>query len=203
MKSTGDPSNAEIFQGLVANESLQEEGFQHRAPRATAPCSTGEHTPEPMTVFLASYLNGVDRKGRVSVPASFRAEMVGHSRQTVVVYPAPAGKDNERKYLHAWAYDDFVKLAERINRLPALSPTRQRLARTLLAAARPLNFDDTGRIQVPEAMLKEAGIDTFATIAGEGEYFSIWNPQAFDEQVAADSTFADADLAELHSLWQS
>lgn len=163
---------------------------------------TGEHTPVPMTVFLASYLNGVDRKGRVSVPASFRAEMAGHSRQTVVVYPAPSN-NNERKYLHAWAYDDFVKLAERINRLPALSPTRQRLARTLLAAARPLNFDDTGRIQIPEAMLQVAGITEHALFAGEGEYFTIWEPAAFDAQTQADATFSEADLAELHTLWQN
>ncbi len=155
-----------------------------------------------MTVFLASYLNGVDRKGRVSVPASFRAEMAGHSRQTVVVYPAPTN-NNERKYLHAWAYDDFVKLAERINRLPALSPVRQRLARTLLATARPLNFDDTGRIQIPEAMLQTAGITEHMLFAGEGEYFTIWEPSAFDAQTAADGAFTEADLAELHSLWQS
>ncbi len=160
-----------------------------------------------MTVFLASYLNGVDRKGRVSVPASFRAEMANHSRQTVVVYPTPTspaspGKNNERKYLHAWAYDDFVKLAERINRLPALSPTRQRLARTLLAAARPLNFDDTGRIQIPEAMLKEAGITEHVMIAGEGEYFTLWEPAAFDEQVAMDSAHYADDLHDLHELWR-
>jgi len=162
---------------------------------------TGEHTPVPMTVFLASYLNGVDRKGRVSVPASFRAEMAGHSRQTVVVYPAPSN-NNERKYLHAWAYDDFVKLAERINRLPALSPTRQRLARTLLAAARPLNFDETGRIQIPEAMLQVAGINEHAMIAGEGEYFTLWEPSAFDEQVAVDSAHYAEDIQDLHNLWQ-
>jgi len=155
-----------------------------------------------MTVFLASFLNGVDRKGRVSVPASFRAEMAAHSRQTVVVYPTPAN-NNERKYLHAWAYDDFIKLAERINRLPALSPTRQRLARTLLAAARPLNFDETGRIQIPEAMLQLAGITEHAMIAGEGEYFTIWEPAAFDAQQQADLAFTETDLVELSSLWQT
>jgi len=169
--------------------------------RVGQPRQTGEQTPRTMTVFLASFLNGVDRKGRVSVPASFRAEMAGHSRQTVVVYPAPSN-NNERKYLHAWAYDDFVKLAERINRLPALSPTRQRLARTLLAAARPLNFDETGRIQLPEAMLQAAGITEHAMIAGEGEYFTIWEPTAFDDQVAVDSAHYAEDIQDLHDLWK-
>jgi MraZ protein len=171
-----------------------------------------------MTVFLASYLNGVDRKGRVSVPASFRAEMANHTRQTVVVYAAPkiaapqgadaggganTANNNKGTYLYAWAYDDFVKLAERIGQLPALSPTRQRLARTILAAARPLNFDDTGRIMLPETLLAQAGITAHALIAGEGEYFTIWEPGAFDAQVHDDMAFTEQDLADLNSIWKA
>jgi MraZ protein len=162
-----------------------------------------------MTVFLASTLNGVDRKGRVSVPATFRAEMAGHSRQTVVVYMNPAagqgvqGEQQQRKYLYAWAYDDFVKLANRIGQLPALSPVRQRLARTILAAARPLNFDDGGRIMLPENLAQAAGITETALFAGEGEYFTIWNPAEFDAQLADDSHSAAADLAELAALWKA
>lgn len=161
-----------------------------------------------MTTFLASYVNGVDKKGRVSVPASFRAEMAGHSRQTVVVYAAPQvasayeGNNKKGTYLYAWAYDDFVKLAERIAQLPALSPTRQRLARTILAAARPLNFDDTGRIMLPENMMNAALITENALFAGEGEYFTIWEPAAFDAQLGADQAFAEQDLADLSEVWK-
>jgi MraZ protein len=149
-----------------------------------------------MTIFLASYLNGVDRKGRVSVPAAFRHEMAGHSRQMVVVHAAPEGG-----YLYGWAYDDFAKLAETIQRLPALSPTRQRLARTLLAAARPLGFDDTGRLVLPESMLQEAGIGEQALLAGQGEYFTIWNPARFDAQLQQDKTHFAEDEAALRALW--
>jgi MraZ protein len=169
-----------------------------------------------MTTFLASYVNGVDRKGRVSVPASFRAELASHSRQTVVVYAAPQvavssdgrvpdnnpKNNNKGMYLYAWAYDDFVKLAERIAQLPALSPTRQRLARTILAAARPLNFDETGRIQLPENMMHMARITDTVLFAGEGEYFTIWEPAAFDAQLGADQAFAEQDLADLSEVWK-
>lgn len=150
-----------------------------------------------MTVFLSSYLNGVDKKGRVSVPASFRQEMAAHSRQTVVVYAAPEGR-----YLYGWAYDDFVKLAEKIQQLPALSPVRQRLARAILAAARPVNFDDAGRIMVPDNLLAASGIEGEALFAGEGEYFTIWNPARFEAQMAADSSNIEADLAELAGLYK-
>lgn len=148
-----------------------------------------------MTVFLASFLNGVDKKGRVSVPASFRNEMAAQPRQVVVVYAAPEGGS-----LYGWAYEDFLKLAESIQRLPALSPVRQRLARAILAAARPLNIDGDGRIMLPEDLMKHAGLTEQVLFAGQGEYFTMWNPAAYDAQMQADLAFFGDDLAELNSI---
>jgi len=149
-----------------------------------------------MTVFLASHVNALDKKGRVSVPALFRNEMAAMARQTVVVYAAPEGG-----YLYGWAYDDFVNLANHIQKMPPLSPARQRLARTILAAARPLGFDDTGRIMLPADLIAEAGLDGKALFAGQGEYFTIWNPERFNKQIKADADFMEEDLAALSALW--
>ncbi len=160
-----------------------------------------ERMTAPMTVFLSSYLNGVDKKGRVSVPASFRHEMVAHSRQQVVVYAAPDAGSNGG-YLYGWAYDDFIKLAEKIQQLPALSPVRQRLARAILAAARPLNFDDAGRIMLPDNLMKVAGLEGEIMFAGQGEYFTIWNPARYEAQMADDGALTAEDLAAMEGLWK-
>jgi MraZ protein len=149
-----------------------------------------------MTVFLSSYVNTVDKKGRVSVPASFRGEMVNHSRQVVVVYAAP-----KEGYLYAWGYDDFVKFAERIKKLPPMSKERQRLARTILAAARPINFDGEGRVLLPENLMKEAGIEGKALFAGQGDYFTIWNPDRYEERQEEDLTHYDEDIEALSAGW--
>ncbi len=141
-----------------------------------------------MTVFLSAYTNGVDKKGRVSVPAPFRAELATHSRQTVVVYAAP----NE-PFLYGWGYDDFVKFTEKIMQLPPMSKTRQRLARTILAAAQPLSFDENGRILLPERFLKSADIQTKATFAGQGDFFTMWNPDAYEATLNADQEHFDDD----------
>lgn len=150
-----------------------------------------------MTVFLSSYLNGVDKKGRVSVPAPFRNEMAQHPRQVVVVYTAPEGG-----YLYGWAYEDFVKLADHIQRMPPLSPVRQRLARAILAAARPLNIDADGRIMLPENLMQAVGLADNALFAGQGEYFTLWNPDKYEAQMKADSEFTNADLEELSKAWE-
>lgn len=149
-----------------------------------------------MTVFLSSYTNGVDKKGRVSVPASFRAEMATHSRQTVVVFAAP-----KEGFLYAWSYDDFINFAEKIKKLPPMSATRQRLARTILAAARPLGFDSEGRILIPDDFLQGADINGKAIFAGQGDYFTIWNPEAYEAKLAADAENVEEDLALLESEW--
>lgn len=150
-----------------------------------------------MTVFLSSYTNAIDKKGRVSVPAPFRSELSLHSRQQIVVYAAP----NEG-FLYAWGYDDFVKFAERIKKLPPMSKERQRLSRTILSAARPLSFDSEGRTLIPEDLLKAANLtDGKAMFAGQGDYFTIWNPTAYEAKQSSDLEFYDEDIETLSSGW--
>ena len=148
-------------------------------------------------MFLSSYVNGVDKKGRVSVPAAFRYELATHSRAQVVVYAAP-----DDKYLYAWGYDDFLQFAEKIKKMPAMSPQRQRLARTLLAAARPLGFDDNGRIMLPENFIKHADISGKAIFAGQGDYFTILQPENYEAKQEADLEHYEDDLAALSGLWE-
>lgn len=145
-----------------------------------------------MTTFLSTYQNKVDRKGRVSVPADFRGELSGQSRPTIVVFTSPT-----EGFMYAWGYDDFLKFAERIKRLPAMSKERQRLSRSILAAARPLSYDSEGRILLPEPFIKAANISDQAVFAGMGDYFLIWNPEDHERRLADDVTHFETDLEAL------
>ncbi|MCP4356105.1 MAG: transcriptional regulator MraZ [Proteobacteria bacterium] len=142
-----------------------------------------------MTTFLSSYTNSIDKKSRVSVPASFRAEIANGSRQTIVVYKAV----NE-SFLFAWSYDDFLLFADKIKKLPALSKQRQRLSRTILAAAKPLQIDSDGRMNLPEEFANSLKLDGKVMFAGQGEYFTIWNPTDFEAQALDDMEFYDNDI---------
>ena len=53
------------------------------------------------------------------------------------------------------------------------------LSAMLFADARPLIFDVTGRIVIPDDLLKHAGITDKAIFVGRGNSFQIWNPDAF------------------------
>lgn len=150
-----------------------------------------------MTIFLSSYVNAVDKKGRVSIPASFRSEIASHSRQTFVVYAAP-----NDEYLFAWGYDDFAKFAEKIKKLPPMSKQRQRLARNILAAAHPVQCDADGRVMLPEKFLQAAKLEGKALFAGQGDYFTIWNPEKFEEEQSGDLEFYDDDIDMLSTGWE-
>jgi MraZ protein len=142
-----------------------------------------------MTTFLSSYTNSIDKKSRVSVPASFRAELANCSRQTIVIYKAV----NEN-FLFAWSYDDFLEFAQKIKKLPALSKQRQRLSRTILAAAKPVQIDADGRMVLPEELSQALNLDGKVMFAGQGEYFTIWNPTEFERQAEDDMAFYDNDI---------
>tara|TARA_Y100001960_G_scaffold330622_1_gene425157 strand:+ start:3318 stop:3779 length:462 start_codon:yes stop_codon:yes gene_type:complete len=146
-----------------------------------------------MTTFLSSFENSIDKKSRVSVPASFRAELANCSRQTIVIYKAV----NEN-FLFAWSYDDFLEFAQKIKKLPALSKQRQRLSRTILAAAKPVQIDADGRIVLPEQLATSLNLEGKVMFAGQGEYFTIWNPTEFNKQAEDDMAFYDNDIEVLN-----
>ena len=153
-----------------------------------------------MTTFLSSFVNSVDKKGRVSVPAQFRAEIAADTKISdkvnVVVFASP-----DEPFLYAWGYNDFLKFAEKIKKLPPMSRERQRLSRSILAAARPLAVDGDGRIVLPEDFMKRIGVDSKAMFAGQGDYFTIWNPETFEAKQEEDLPFYDKDLDAL-TAWE-
>lgn len=127
-----------------------------------------------VALFLSTYVNRIDRKGRVSVPASFRAAVAGQSFQGVVAFPsfiAPA--------VEASGIDRIERLSESIDEFDPFSEDRNAFAASILADSHQLAFDPEGRIVLPEALRSHAGIQEQAAFVGQGATFQIWEPEAF------------------------
>jgi MraZ protein len=126
-----------------------------------------------VAVFLSTYLNKVDRKGRVSVPAAFRAVLASSGSSGIVAYRAvklPA--------IESCGLDRVEEMSRRLDTLPELSEEREALA-TLLADMQQLAFDGEGRIMLPPDLAKHAGIGEDATFVGGGATFQIWEGGRF------------------------
>jgi MraZ protein len=127
-----------------------------------------------MSLFLSSYENRLDTKGRISVPASFRSAVGTENFAGVVLY-----RSFTNNCIEGLSMSRMEKLAAATDRMGVFDSESDDLSAMLFADARPLQFDVTGRIVIPGDLLVHAGIKDAAVFVGRGNSFQIWNPEAF------------------------
>ncbi|MBI5163966.1 MAG: division/cell wall cluster transcriptional repressor MraZ [Magnetospirillum sp.] len=127
-----------------------------------------------MGLFLSTIVNKVDRKGRVSVPATFRAAVAGQAFQGVVCYRGFTGACIEGSGM-----DYMERLSESAQELAAFSAEQEDLTSLIFADSRPLAWDPEGRIVLPEDIIAHANLSEFAAFVGKGPTFQIWEPEAY------------------------
>jgi len=127
-----------------------------------------------MSLFLSSYENRLDTKGRISVPASFRAGLNNEQFAGVVLY-----RSFTNNCIEGLSMSRMESLAAATDKMGVFDNALDDLSAMLFADARPLQFDVTGRIVIPADLLKHAGIQGRALFVGRGNSFQIWNPDEF------------------------
>lgn len=125
-------------------------------------------------LFLSTHHNRIDKKGRVSVPAQFRAVLARQEFQGMVAYLSPL-----HSCIEACGMNRIVKLNEKMERLDPYSEERDAFATTLFGESLQLSFDTEGRVMLPESLIEAAGLSEQAAFVGKGEVFEIWEPKAF------------------------
>src|SRR5687767_15559366 len=135
-----------------------------------------------MDRFVSTFINKIDAKGRVSVPAPFRAvlERDGYAGGGIYCYPS----------LDAPALDaGGQRLADNIDRLldglPDYSDERDELSVALYGDVHTLAIDQDGRIVLPETLRAHAGLSTHVAFVGLGQKFQMWEPGRFEARRAA------------------
>ena len=127
-----------------------------------------------MGLFLSSYENRLDTKGRVSVPAAFRSSLTNENFPGVVLY-----RSFTHNCIEGLSMSRMEKMANATDKMGVFDNDLDDLTAMLFADARPLMFDVTGRIVIPEELLKHANITDTALFVGRGNSFQIWNPDDF------------------------
>jgi MraZ protein len=131
-----------------------------------------------MSAFYGSVTNKIDAKGRISVPARFRAVVEDDAFQGVWCF-ASFVADTIEGYTAA----GMEKYAEQIRKLDKYSLERESFEHSVLGSVHELAFDSEGRILLPDQLLKHARLVGSATFVGLGDHFEIWDPQAYEERV--------------------
>ena len=128
-----------------------------------------------MALFLSTYVNRVDKKGRVSVPAPFRAVLANQHFNGIIAYPSFV-----YDCIEASGMDRIERLSESIDQLDPYSEERDAFAASILGGCVQLSFDAEGRVLLPELLIETAQLKDQATFVGKGQTFEIWSPAMFE-----------------------
>ena len=126
-------------------------------------------------MFLSSYENKIDKKGRVSVPSTFRSHLNSLGYNGFISYPSfnhPA--------LEACSQDRIEKLSNTIDSLNPFEEKRDFFATSVLSESVNLQFDTEGRVSISEKLLNHAKIKNSLLFVGLGTTFQIWEPKNFE-----------------------
>lgn len=130
-------------------------------------------------LFMDTVVNKVDAKGRVSLPADYRA-MVKELSSEIVCY-----RSLTSPCIEGCLEDLLDKLASEIeNSTDFFSETQDNLTNLIFGDAKRYTFDSTGRINLSDKLLKHAEITDTAVFVGKGRKFQIWNPQNWEKEEA-------------------
>ena len=133
-----------------------------------------------MDRFVSHYTLRLDAKGRVSVPAPFRAVLKRDGFDGLYCYPAL-----DRPALDAGGHALLAENEALIAGLVAGFGGARPLLTVALRHQRDAKIDREGRVTLTETLKAHAGITDAVTFVGLGHKFQIWEPSRFRAELAA------------------
>lgn len=122
-------------------------------------------------MFIGEYKHNLDSKGRLAIPAKFRALL----KEGAVV---TRGLDN---CLFLYSKKQWNILAAKIANQPIGQAKARAFSRLMLAGAMEVEFDNQGRITLPEYLRKFAGLKKKSIIAGLYDRLEIWEETTWNK----------------------
>ncbi len=120
-------------------------------------------------MFLGDYQHTLDAKGRVSLPAKFRAEMTGK----LVI--AKGFED----CLYVYSADEYNHFVEELLATEDFDPRMRRIRRFFTSGAVEAELDSAGRISLPQVLRDYAGLKKDVSVTGNGNRIEIWDAQGW------------------------
>jgi MraZ protein len=147
-------------------------------------------------MFLGQFQHNLDEKGRLMIPARYRELLAAGAFIT-------QGFD---RCLMVMTDTYFAQVYDRINSMNLADPTARLLRRLILSNAYSVDVDKVGRILVPGNLRQAIALNGEAIVAGQGDYFEVWNPADWDAQMnqlqdieTNNQRFATLDLSKGYS----
>lgn len=133
-----------------------------------------------MALFLSTFVNKVDKKGRISVPAPFRAALSAEPYQGFVAF-----RSNKHDAIECCSYTRMEQLSQSVDSLDLFSQEQDDFTATIFADSLQIPFDGDGRIVLPKKILDyldmtEGNENREIAFVGRGATFQMWLPKNFE-----------------------
>jgi MraZ protein len=131
------------------------------------------HTVQP---FVSTIVNKLDAKGRVSVPATFRQILAQQNLHGFYCFPSFVSPS-----LEGFGETLMAEFQTRMGGVdPLFSEDYDAQTQAVAGESQLLNFDDEGRVRLPDEFIHHAGIKDRVTFVGMIQKFQIWDPERFE-----------------------
>jgi len=137
--------------------------------------------------FSGEFGHSLDEKGRLAIPAKFRARFKEGAVVTrwigecLAVFPAP----------------EWAALNAEITKRPRTDPAVARFRHFLLAGAHEADPDAQGRVVVPAHLREYASLGGEAVVIGNSDHLEVWEPGRWRAQLSRVQSEIERDLRDL------
>jgi MraZ protein len=132
-----------------------------------------------MDRFVSHYVLRLDAKGRISIPAPFRAVLTQDGFEGLFCCPAL-----DRPAIDVGGKALLGEIEQLIASFPPYSEEREQFSTALYGTSETLKMDAEGRVTLTEALKDHAGIMEAASFVGLGHKFQIWAPDRLGKQLS-------------------
>ncbi|GIG27911.1 transcriptional regulator MraZ [Cellulomonas marina] len=124
--------------------------------------------------FLGTYTPRLDDKGRLILPAKFRARLAAGLVMT----------RGQERCLYLLPPAEFHRIHDALSRNPLLNRSSRDYLRVFLSGASDELPDKQGRLSIPPVLRRYAGLDREVAVIGTGNRVEIWDLPSWEAYLA-------------------
>src|SRR5271170_116768 len=132
-----------------------------------------------MSGFVGRYEHSLDTKGRVILPAKFRAPFEGGGYLT----------ENREGCLALWTPEEFQLQMDAMQELSGTNKTNRNRARVWASNSRDVEVDKQGRMAIPVHLREFAQLDGDVLVNGAINRIELWNPAIWQDRVVPEENW--------------
>ena len=126
-------------------------------------------------MFRGITLVNLDSKGRIAVPARYRARLEEEADGQMIITI-----DTEERCLLLYPNPQWEIIEQKLQNLASFNHQCRRVQRLLIGHATDIEIDNHGRILLPSLLRDYAGLDKRVMIIGQGNKFELWGESQWE-----------------------